>query len=127
MKDTDVTHPPPEGFVAVAHLHVKHQCLEPFLSALRAVLPESAAEDGLLRYEWLQNRTDPTRFTFVDFFQDEAAYQAHLATAHMQRFVAVVSDFFASQPVAEAYLIKEVFDRAALAIRPLRETSGLSN
>jgi quinol monooxygenase YgiN len=71
----------------------------------------------LLRYEWLQNRNDSTRFTFVDLFRDEAAYQAHLATAHMKEFVSVVKDFFASPPVAEACLTKEIFHRAGTDAR----------
>jgi quinol monooxygenase YgiN len=112
MKQSNVTHPSAERFVAVAHLHIKLPCLERFLSELRAVLPLSAAEDGLLRYEWLQDRTDPTRFTFVDLFRDEAAYQAHLATPHMKHFGNAVADYFASPPVAEACLIKEIFNRA---------------
>ncbi len=96
--------------MAVSRLHIKPHCMEPFLNALHDVLPQSAAEEGLLRYEWLQSRSDPTQFTFVDLFRDEAAYQSHIATSHIARFAAAVMDYVASPPISEAYLIREIFD-----------------
>lgn len=102
--------PPPDRLVVISHLHVKENCIGAFLAELKILLPESAKEPGLVRYEWLQSRADPGRFTFVDMFRDQAAFDAHVETAHIQRFAARVADFLIFPPVSEFFASKEIVD-----------------
>jgi quinol monooxygenase YgiN len=59
--------------------------LEEHLSALLAPTRE---EPGCLAYELQNDSEDPRRFLFYEKFKDQAALDAHLATAHFQKLVA---------------------------------------
>lgn len=77
-------------------------------SLLLGLLAPTRAEQGCLRYELLANAADATDFTFVEEWADDAAINAHLATAHLQN--AVVQ----SQPLLAAPL--DVRRYSALAV-----------
>jgi len=55
-----------------------------FRSRLTGLIAPTLQEPGCLRYEVLQNREDPTEFTFVEEWRDEAAIVAHDATDHIK-------------------------------------------
>ena len=105
------THPPPECLFTISHLQIKPEFVSQFLEALDVLLLQSASEEGIIRYEFLQSRDDPTHFTFVDYFRDEAAYQFHVGTDHIRRFGAQISSFLAASPVSDYYTALEIFDR----------------
>ena len=105
--EADVVRPATERLVVISHLHVKPHCVERFIAAMEKLLPESAKEDGVIRYEWLQSRTDPTKFTFVDLFRDQAAFDFHCGTEHIQSFAAAMADCLVSAPVSEMYFSRE--------------------
>ncbi|MDJ0553554.1 MAG: antibiotic biosynthesis monooxygenase [Microcoleaceae cyanobacterium MO_207.B10] len=47
------------------------------------VLP-TRQEKGCIKYELLQNQTDPTDFTFVEEWESESLLEKHLASDHIQ-------------------------------------------
>ena len=51
---------------------------------LRALVGPTRRERGCVSYELLQNRDDPTDFTFVEEWTDTAALEAHLKSPHIQ-------------------------------------------
>ena len=106
-----VTRPAAERLLGIFHLYIKEECVGEFLSAARTVLPQSAAEEGLIRYEMLRSREDPRHFTFVDLYRDQAAYDVHLQHEHLRRFAEAIKDFHRSPPAGEFYSVVEIFDR----------------
>lgn len=62
------------------------------LDALRAeclaMLEPTRKEAGCVRYELLANIANPAEFTFVEEWADQAAIDAHMATAHLKGLVA---------------------------------------
>ena len=57
------------------------------LEAMRHLAPASRSEAGCLQYVAHQDLDDPRRFMFYEQYVDEAAFQAHVASDHFQRWV----------------------------------------
>ena len=53
-------------------------------SILLGLVGSTRAEPGCIAYELLRNRSDPTGFAFVEVWEDDAALDAHLSTAHVR-------------------------------------------
>lgn len=59
----------------------------PTLVALaRDLLPKSRAEDGCIRYDFLQDPIVPERFVFFELWRDQAALAAHFTQPHFKKF-----------------------------------------
>ena len=55
-------------------------------------------EPGCLRFDVYQDQADPSHFTFVEVYKDEAALQAHTKTPHFAAWRAATKDLTA-QPL----------------------------
>lgn len=55
---------------------------------LRELASASRAEPGNLRWDIWRDRDDPARFILDELYVDDAAVQAHRATAHFQNYLA---------------------------------------
>jgi quinol monooxygenase YgiN len=53
--------------------------------AFAEMVPASRAEPGILGYQVHRDPADSTVFTIYERYRDEAAYQAHMDSEHMQR------------------------------------------
>jgi quinol monooxygenase YgiN len=81
------------------------------VEALKAVLLEliepTRQENGCIKYELLQNQSDPTDFTFVEEWASNHALDAHLASAHIEKAVAQLDGLVAAEPdIRRYYLLK---------------------
>jgi autoinducer 2-degrading protein len=56
--------------------------LEAFLAATRANAGASRDEPGVLRFDVIQDRADPTHIVLVEVYADEEAPAAHKGTSH---------------------------------------------
>lgn len=70
---------------------------------LVSLLAPTRREKGCIRYELLQNAADPTDFTFVEEWADQAAIDAHMATPHVQHVLANVGDLLTAPPDIRTY------------------------
>lgn len=68
--------------VVHVHVHVKPDCVEAFQQATRVNARLSLLELGVLRFDVLQQRDDPTRFVLVEVYRDADAAAAHKETQH---------------------------------------------
>jgi quinol monooxygenase YgiN len=53
--------------------------------AFEEIVPASRAEPGMVAYQVHRDPADPAVFTIYERYRDEAAYQAHIDSEHMQR------------------------------------------
>lgn len=67
----------------VARFVARSDSIDALRTLLLGALEPTRREAGCIRYELLQNASDPTDFTFVEEWADEAALAAHLATPHL--------------------------------------------
>ena len=83
-------------FALVVPLKVKPEMHEKFLAA---ALEDSTCsvrdEPGCLRFDVLQDNSDPNRFFFYEVYVDEAAVEAHRAAPHYARWRAAAAEVLA--------------------------------
>jgi autoinducer 2-degrading protein len=82
-------------YAVVVPLKVKPEMREKFLAAALDDSTCSLQEPGCLRFDVLQDNTDPNRFFFYEVYRDESAYKAHQATAHYPRWRAAAAEVLA--------------------------------
>lgn len=79
------------------------------VEALKAVLLEiiepTRQETGAIKYELLQNQSDPTDFTFVEEWSSIEALDTHLASPHIQTVIAKLEGLVATSPDIRQYHI----------------------
>lgn len=83
-------------YAVVVALKVKPEMRDKFLAA---ALDDSTCsvrdEPGCVRFDVLQDNTDPNKFFFYEVYQDESAYKAHQASAHYPRWRAAAAEVLA--------------------------------
>jgi quinol monooxygenase YgiN len=67
----------------VAHLISKLDSTDETREVLLGLIEPTRAEDGCITYELHQNTADPTDFTFIEEWTDDASLDAHLESAHL--------------------------------------------
>jgi quinol monooxygenase YgiN len=55
------------------------------LAAIQELTPLSRAESACRSYQACRSASDPCEFVLFEVYDDEAGYQAHLASDHFQR------------------------------------------
>lgn len=74
-------------FVVVAEFEVKADCLSDFLALARDDARHSLVhEPGCRQFDIVQIDETPPRVLFYEVYDDRAAFDAHLQTAHLERF-----------------------------------------
>jgi len=89
----------------VARVTARPDTVAELQTLLLGLLEPTRREPGCLRYTLLRNSHEPTDFTFVEEWADQAALDAHLASPHLQATVAAVSPLLASPPDIRAYAV----------------------
>jgi len=77
------------------HVHVKADGVEAFKRASLANATGSRAEAGVVRFDMIEDRDDPTRFVLVEIYRDAAAAAAHKQTPHYAAWRDAVADLMA--------------------------------
>jgi (4S)-4-hydroxy-5-phosphonooxypentane-2,3-dione isomerase len=81
--------------ISVVHIHVKSDVLDAFIEATKENALYSRLEQGVARFDFLQQIDDPTRFTLVEVFRNEEAPAKHRETAHFLKWRDAVTDMMA--------------------------------
>lgn len=72
-------------------------------AVLRDLLAPSRSESGCLGYELFANEDNPLEFVTIEQWRDQAAADAHLATPHVSRAIALASDLMAQAPLIHRF------------------------
>lgn len=72
--------------VVHVHVHVKPEAVEAFREATLRNARASVLEPGVVRFDVLQRRDDPTRFILVEIYRTEADPLRHKETVHYQEW-----------------------------------------
>ena len=74
-------------YAVVVPLKVKPEMREKFLAAAQDDSTCSVRDEpGCLRFDVVQDNTDPDKFFFYEVYKDEAAFKAHQQTPHYPRW-----------------------------------------
>jgi len=74
------------------HIHVKPELVEEFIAATIVNSSNSRKEPGVVRFDFIQQTDDPSRFMLVEIYRDQAALESHRQTPHYLAWVAKAPD-----------------------------------
>jgi (4S)-4-hydroxy-5-phosphonooxypentane-2,3-dione isomerase len=89
----------------VVHVHVQvlPEDLDAFLAATLVNARASVQEAGIVRFDVIQDRADPTHFVFVEVYRDAEAPAAHKATEHYAAWRDAVASMMARPRASTTY------------------------
>ena len=89
--------------VRIANLVIEALHLEDYRAALREEIESSVRlEPGVLTLYAVSAREDPTRFTILEIYADQAAYEAHLKTAHFIKYKTLTQNMVKSLELVDS-------------------------
>jgi quinol monooxygenase YgiN len=77
------------------HVHVKPEMIDVFKQATIENASQSVKEEGIERFDVIQQNDDPTRFILVEVYKTDKASAAHKETAHYSKWRDTVTEMMA--------------------------------
>jgi autoinducer 2-degrading protein len=90
--------------IVTVMVHVKPDAVDVFNHATLANAGASVKEPGVVRFDVIQDREDPTRFVLVEIYRDEKASTAHKETEHYRTWRDAVASLMAEPRQSRRYL-----------------------
>ena len=87
----------------VARIVALPEKVEELKATLLELIEPTRQEAGAIKYELLQNQSDPTDFTFVEEWTSNEALDTHLESPHLQIVVAKTENLMAVAPDVRRY------------------------
>jgi autoinducer 2-degrading protein len=81
--------------VTFVHIWVKDQFVDDFIRATIDNHENTVKEPGNIRFDFLSDANDRTKFILYEVFESEEAIAAHKATAHYLKWRDAVADWMA--------------------------------
>jgi quinol monooxygenase YgiN len=87
--------------ILVVTFQIKPEKRQAFLNAaLEDARASTKNEPGCLRFDVYNDKTDPSKFVFVEAYRDEAAFQEHMKSPHLAKFREATKDASAGPAAA---------------------------
>lgn len=77
------------------HVQVKAECIDAFKAATIENARNSVREEGIARFDFMQQIDDPTRFVLVEVYRTDDAPAKHKETAHYAQWRDAVANMMA--------------------------------
>ena len=81
--------------IVLVHVHIKPEFVEAFKQASIENASNSVKEDGIARFDVIQQNDDLTRFILVEVYKTAEASAAHKETAHYAKWRDTVAEMMA--------------------------------
>jgi quinol monooxygenase YgiN len=81
--------------IVLVHVHVKPEMINAFKQASIENASHSVKEEGVERFDVIQQNDDPTRFILVEVYRTDRASAAHKETAHYLKWRDTVAEMMA--------------------------------
>jgi quinol monooxygenase YgiN len=89
--------------VRVAELEIDPAQLEGYTAAVKEEMKTSVrVEPGVLAIYCVAEKDNPVRLRFFEMYADEAAYKAHIDSAHFKKYVATTKAMIVSRKLIDA-------------------------
>lgn len=89
----------------VARVKARTETIAEVRELLLSLVEPTHKEFGCIRYELLQNREDPTDFTFVEEWESDEALASHAASDHLKAIGPKLQPIVADGPDVRTYLV----------------------
>ena len=87
----------------VARINAKSDKVDEVRELLSALVEPTRKEVGCITYELLQNRNDPTDFTFVEEWASESAFDSHGISDHIKALAPKLQPIVTEPPDIRIY------------------------
>ena len=87
----------------VAHFIALPNKVEELKAVLLELIEPTRQEVGAIKYELLQNQSDPTDFTFIEEWTSDQTLNTHLDSPHLQAGVAKLEGLVTDAPDVRRY------------------------
>jgi quinol monooxygenase YgiN len=91
------------SFRVVARITARPETVDQVRGILEGFVDPTRAERGCVTYELLQNREEPTDFTFVEEWADDPTFEAHHKSPHITAGFPKLQDLVAVSPDIRTY------------------------
>ena len=81
--------------IVLVHVHVKPEMIDAFKQVSIENASHSIKEDGIARFDVIQQNDDPTRFILVEVYKTEEAPAVHKEAAHYLKWRDTVAEMMA--------------------------------
>ena len=82
-------------FIVHVFIHVKSECVQDFKAATLANVQNSIQEEGIARFDFLEQFDDPNRFVLVEVYRQPEDAVKHKETEHYAVWRETVADMMA--------------------------------
>lgn len=89
----------------VARIKARAETVSEVRELLSSLVGPTRKESGCITYELLQNRKDPTDFTFVEEWESDAALESHAASDHLKAIGPKLQPVVAEPPDIRTYSV----------------------
>jgi quinol monooxygenase YgiN len=96
---------PSSSLRVVARIKAKSGTVGEVRELLCGLVEPTRKESGCVSYELLQNREDPTDFTFVEEWESDAAFERHAASDHIKTIGPKLEPVVADAPDIRTYVV----------------------
>ncbi len=101
--------------IFVATLHARTEAVDEVRGILEDLARRTAAEDGALGYEVLEETGGTGRFVLVERYRDQTAFDAHMASDYVQGALARFAGLLAEPPATGIFTQAARLDRKPAA------------
>lgn len=96
---------PPDTVRVVARIKARPERVAEVRALLESLIEPTRREPGCVRYELLQNRNDPTDFTFVEEWESDPTFASHAASEHIREVGPMLRGKLAEPPDIRTYSV----------------------
>ena len=96
---------PNQAVRVVARVVARPGKVKELRALLQGLVEPTRREPGCVTYELLQNKAEPTDFTFVEEWSSEEELDAHLQSPHLRQARSRLPDLAAADPDIRRYTV----------------------
>ncbi len=89
--------------IYLVNIHVKLESISEFIQATEDNASNSLKEPGVIRFDFIQQKDDPTRFMLIEVYRTQEDPVKHKQTAHYLRWRDRVTDMMAEPRIGTQY------------------------
>jgi autoinducer 2-degrading protein len=90
-------------FIVHVHVHIKPEYVDAFIEATIENASNSLQENGITRFDVIQQTDDPTRFVLIEVYRTPEDSAKHKETAHYRIWKDAVADMMAEPRTSVKY------------------------
>ena len=98
--------------VTCVHIHVRPEAVDAFIEASVENHKQSVKEPGNLRFDFVRQADDPSRFMMYEAYESDTEVAAHKETPHYLKWRDTVKDMMAEPRYGIKYYIIEPKDKS---------------